>query len=287
MDVYSCLLVALGVFLLIRALVRSPLARDAVIEGISDALIVLDAQNRIVDLNAAAHQMVGCTACEAIGKPAAQVFSAWPDLAERFCDELEAQAEIVLRHPQRDVSHRHASKDKGEGKGVYDLRVSPLGDGRGRLSRRLIVLRDVTERVRAEEALRERENRLEATLESTADGILVVDNEGRVAHTNARFAEMWRLPEDLVQSRDDEKLLNYVLDQLAEELKTANYYVLIRGNASRQGLLEENKKLAAKRAETAASYLISRGISQTRVRAIGVDPSGQTSVTFMLGQMPY
>jgi len=125
-----------------------PVARDTVIEGMSDGVIVLDGQDRIVDLNPAAQQVIGRAATEIIGQPAAQVLSDWPDsstelakvLVERYRDVTEAHPEIVL--------------GEGETQCNYDLRISPLHDRRGRLTGRLVVLRDITERKRAEEALR-------------------------------------------------------------------------------------------------------------------------------------
>ncbi|MGB2694024.1 MAG: PAS domain-containing protein, partial [Dehalococcoidia bacterium] len=57
---------------------------------------------------------------------------------------------------------------------------------------------------------------LSATLDSTADGILVVDNAGGVQYSNERFADLWRIPRDLLHSSDDEILLQYVLDQLVD-----------------------------------------------------------------------
>jgi len=68
----------------------------------------------------------------------------------------------------------------------------------------------------AEAALRESEGLLRATLESTADGILVVGADGRVIHANGRFAQMWGVPEPLLRGGDDEKLLQHVLSQLGE-----------------------------------------------------------------------
>ncbi len=72
------------------------------------------------------------------------------------------------------------------------------------------------ERRFGEEALRESESQMQSILASTADGILAVDNHGKVIKANKRFAEMWRIPRALVDTADDEALLNFVLEQLSE-----------------------------------------------------------------------
>ena len=64
--------------------------------------------------------------------------------------------------------------------------------------------------------LLERESLLRATLESTMDGIIVVNKLGKVTNINSRFVEMWQIPQALLESRDDERLLHFVLDQLVE-----------------------------------------------------------------------
>jgi len=75
---------------------------------------------------------------------------------------------------------------------------------------------DITERKQAEEALRRSHSLLVAALESTADGILVVDLAGKVTSFNRKFLEMWRIPEAVASAKDDEKLIAFVLDQLAD-----------------------------------------------------------------------
>ena len=57
---------------------------------------------------------------------------------------------------------------------------------------------------------------LHATLESTADGLLVVDQNGRVISYNKKFVQMWRLPQSVIDTRDDKQLLAAVLDQVQE-----------------------------------------------------------------------
>ena len=55
---------------------------------------------------------------------------------------------------------------------------------------------------------------LRGTLESTADGILVVNNEGKIERFNQRFIELWGIPESIIASREDDRALAFVLDQL-------------------------------------------------------------------------
>ncbi len=57
---------------------------------------------------------------------------------------------------------------------------------------------------------------LTATLESTADGILVVDAQGRISSLNQNFVEMWGIPESVLASRSDDDALGFVLSQLSD-----------------------------------------------------------------------
>jgi PAS domain S-box-containing protein len=115
-----------------------PVARGAIIESMRDAVIVLDARNRVVDLNPAAQRILQRTAAEVIGQPAVQILAAHPDLIERYRDVAEARTEIALGD---------------EARCFYDLRISPLYDMQGLLTGRLIVLHDITDRKLVEQEL--------------------------------------------------------------------------------------------------------------------------------------
>ncbi len=74
----------------------------------------------------------------------------------------------------------------------------------------------VIERKQAEAALRDSETKLTVILESTADGILAVDGDGKVLRANKRFAELWHIPQTLVDLKNENALLQYVLAQLVD-----------------------------------------------------------------------
>jgi PAS domain S-box-containing protein len=97
-----------------------------------DAVIVLDALHRVVDINPAAQRLLHRSAAEMIGQTATQVFAAWPHLLAHYHQVGTLQTEtVVVEGPQP---------------GWYDLRLVPLADCYGQFNGRLLVLRDITAR---------------------------------------------------------------------------------------------------------------------------------------------
>jgi diguanylate cyclase (GGDEF)-like protein/PAS domain S-box-containing protein len=80
----------------------------------------------------------------------------------------------------------------------------------------IISAHDITARSVAELGLRNALSLLTATLDATADGILVVDTDGRITSSNQRFTEMWRLPDALLATRDNAATVAFVLDQVTK-----------------------------------------------------------------------
>jgi PAS domain S-box-containing protein len=114
-----------------------PVARDAVIEGMDDGVVVVDNEGRVVDLNPAARRILGRPDGVPVGDTLRRLALSLDDLlAENF---REARAEVGL--------------GEGAARRSYDLAISPLRDREGRSTGRLLVLRDVTERKRTEEEL--------------------------------------------------------------------------------------------------------------------------------------
>lgn len=78
------------------------------------------------------------------------------------------------------------------------------------------------------------------------------------------------------------------LDELLQTLETfPRAYLMVRGDASSKGNAEANKKLARQRAEAALQYLLDGGVAPAKVRVVEGEITGQTSVTFVLAELPY
>lgn len=81
----------------------------------------------------------------------------------------------------------------------------------------LVQARDVQEGLRIEDDLARTTSQLRATLESTGNGILVIDWQGRIASMNRLFSAMWAVPEDLLLSQDDAAILRFVSGSVTNE----------------------------------------------------------------------
>jgi PAS domain S-box-containing protein len=105
---------------------------------------------------------------------------------------------------------------QAEGYRYFMTTIAPIKDTAGKVLSVICSSKDITERKRAEDELKSSLSLLSAALESTVDGLLIVNREGNVAKYNLKFAEMWRIPEDVIASYDDDVLLNHVKDQVAD-----------------------------------------------------------------------
>lgn len=109
-----------------------PVARNILVENMSDSVLVLDTQNRIVDINPAAQTLLEGTHRQAIlGKQFSSVFAKWIDVIAQFQGAVEKRAEVMLEeNPPR----------------YLDVQINPLYDRQGHFSGRLITWRDISER---------------------------------------------------------------------------------------------------------------------------------------------
>jgi PAS domain S-box-containing protein len=96
------------------------------------------------------------------------------------------------------------------------LHAGPESDVAGQIFGTLAMYTDIREHKRAEEELESAVSLLRASMESTADGILVVDRNSKIIDFNQKFIEMWSIPESLLASQNDQQALSFVLDQIKD-----------------------------------------------------------------------
>lgn len=114
-----------------------PVARDAIVERMTDAVLVVDAENRIIDMNPAAAAMLHLNMSPTLGQPVSMVLATWPEIVQACTAIPDFQGETRLCKDGRFV----------------DLRITPLATER-RSGARLVVLRDVSHLKNVESELR-------------------------------------------------------------------------------------------------------------------------------------
>jgi len=131
-----------------------------------------------------------------------------PEDRRRFLEPLAEDGEVI------DFIAENLCKD---GTKIWtSTNARAVKDDTGRLIYYEGFIEDVTKRKQAEEELQSNISLLNATLDASADGILVVDEEGKITTFNQKFVELWRIPQSVLDAHSDEQALAFVLDQLKD-----------------------------------------------------------------------
>src|SRR5271157_1644934 len=165
--------VALAIFRY-RLFNLTPLARDALIEILNDAVVVLDGQTRLVDANPAALKLFGWRQLPN-GQVAEQCLPGWIEPA--FLDGLASSA-------RKETQITHADSTR-----YFELMISALRDKQADKIGYLIVAHDITERRAIEQGLRESEEKFRRMAETTASGLYIYDGE-RYVNVNPAFQQI-------------------------------------------------------------------------------------------------
>ncbi|MFZ6655182.1 sensor domain-containing protein [Undibacterium sp. TJN19] len=197
----------------------------ALIEGMLEAVILVDPiQLRIVAANRAMHQLLKMDADSLIGKGIVDLAAApedvffWEDVAAGLSENIHS--ETLLQRADNSivqVERRVTLVRVGMDSSVY-----------------VVAIHDRSGQRQVENELEKLIAELRATLESTADGILVTDLDGAIRSYNHLFAELWGLPDDLLTQRDDRAIYAW-LDKC---MLDAHHYSERLGTITRSPLME-------------------------------------------------
>jgi PAS domain S-box-containing protein len=177
------------------------------LDSSADTVGVYGVDLRVLYVSGGLRAMSGVRPEERIGRNALEL--AHPDDAGR----IKAVVALLLEKPGELV--RTTFRARTEDGRWSELEVDAVNRLDEPAVRGIVAnFRDVSEVRRAEHERERSLSLLEATLESTADGILVVDRSGHVVRFNQKLAAMWRLPQDVWADRDIDEALDYVFDEL-------------------------------------------------------------------------
>ena len=147
----------------------NPIARNKLINNLSDGMIALDMKNRIIDINRAAAEILGSTENAVLGKKLEDVF---PRLTSELREAPEKEVKFELN-----IDDQH----------YYDALLSPLRDEwpKGQVGR-MIILRDITERKQTELRLLQ----LHKAVEQSPVSVLITNIQGNIEYVNPHFTKL-------------------------------------------------------------------------------------------------
>jgi len=155
----------------------------AISEGSSAAIVELSLDGEILGWRAAAELIYGRTAAEAIGSSVALLVPP-EDRAELMgavarAARGERVGDLAIAHQHKDGSHVEAS-----------LALAPVRDDAGMIVAVLAIARDVSDRRRREQVLRESESRFRSAFDDAAVGMWIVSPAGRILRANRAVCEL-------------------------------------------------------------------------------------------------
>ena len=190
---------------------------DVPLEALGVAVWRVDgATRRVAAVNEPALALLGRTRDEVVGVDAAALVATpedeayWAEAAADPAAQLRSRTMLV----RGDGALRHVERW-----------VRPCERGW------VVSLVDLSEQHAAERAREHVLAELRATLEATADGLLVVDLAGRVQAWNERFVELWGVPEALLRARDGDALFAWMQREVAEPPDDHRRVLALRGAA--------------------------------------------------------
>lgn len=202
------------------------LAAQEIIGTMADALFVCDREGRIEFVNRSAETLLGFADAQLIGR--------------RIDDLLVSERALTSKLHRRSTRNDEYVFTTAGGEHVdLTLSISPVIHD-GAPAGAVIIGRDVRERKRAEREVQQAVTLLQSTLDSTADGILVVADRGRILSYNRRFLEIWRIPQSIMDSGDNVGAMQRIVGQLSTPTDFVASFLSVSPEAEGEasGLLE-------------------------------------------------
>ena len=182
----------------------------ALVENSNDCIAVASLSGEVLYLNASGRKLVGVGAGAVLPK---HISTIHPDAAWQQLSEVTVPKAIAVGHHQTATQLRNLVTNEPI---EVEMTVSvPRHPESGEPLCLYMISRDVRDLRRTTEELRFKTALLEAQVESTVDGILLVDASDKIILTNRQFARLWNVPDTILTS-DDKSALEFVKNQVED-----------------------------------------------------------------------
>jgi PAS domain S-box-containing protein len=196
------------------ALLESQRFLRATLDALTSHIAILDERGTIIEVNAAWNRFAGennFPASDDVGNNYLKVCDSAADNFSKEAPTVGDGIRAVIAGQQKEFQLEYPCHSPHE-KGWFLVRVTRFGgDGPVRV---VVAHENITERKQAEEDLRWKTAFLEAQVNSSIDGILVVDPQSRKLLQNQRFNDLFKLPRHIVDDQDDEKQFRWIKDMM-------------------------------------------------------------------------
>jgi diguanylate cyclase (GGDEF)-like protein/PAS domain S-box-containing protein len=201
-----------------------------ILNSLTSDIAVLDSNGIIIAVNEpwrkfAAENFESGAPCD-LGKPYLNVFRSCVDGAEDMAEAALQGVREVYQGRQNKFTLEYPCHTADEQR-WFIMRVMKL---KGTRHGAVVSHTKITKRRQAEEALASSVSLLNATLESTADGILVADQNGHIVRWNQKFVDLWHVPMELLNSNVKYPVLNHIVSQMARPEEHASRVMALYEN---------------------------------------------------------
>jgi PAS domain S-box-containing protein len=203
----------------VEEVVRAKLEWERTFDSVPDLVAIVDNQHQIVRVNLAMAKRLGLAPDQCVGLLCHQAIHG-SDAPPSNCPH-----QLTLADGQSHTTETHEARLEGD----FLVTTTPLLDPQGRVAGTVRVARDITERKRAEELLRQNEQRLQATFDNAGMGIIEVDEHIRITAANNRACEILGYSRDKLIGLTPKDLTTTEDLPLSEDLNTQ----LLEGSQTR------------------------------------------------------
>jgi diguanylate cyclase (GGDEF)-like protein/PAS domain S-box-containing protein len=194
-----------------KGLLHSEEEWRAAFNSLHDAIIVFDTDCRIVTANKAVTEFLGHKLEDIIGKRLAET-----DMLKKPEAKTAATTSMMRilagEQPESSIYEFVAA----DGRTIMgEINSTPVIQN-GKAIALISIARDVTERFQTEQELKRVNVILSTQQETSLDGILVVDEYGKMLFHNQRFIDIWDMPNDIMESRSNERALEFTSDKVVD-----------------------------------------------------------------------